>query len=505
MSVTSRLAGRALRLATAATALGAVLFAVLPSGVAPAATTTTTVWGTQAPQAVRLSPDTRAVELGTRFTPKVNGSATAIRFYKQAGAKGKHVATLWSSAGKKLASVTFKNETASGWQTAKLSKAVKLSAGKTYVVSYHVPKNGRYALTTNFHGASVASTLSVASSNAGVYAYSSKVKFPKSTRTSNQYWVDVTFKSTAPVTAPKPSPTTPAPTTPAPTTPAPTTPAPTTPAPTTPAPTTSTPITGFPTEANTGVPAGWSPTRSITGDYTVTTEGAVVENLRITNGVLYVRARNVTIRNVELVGARIVNDYARVCYNGLRIENTTILRGNSTSDMPVVESGGYTAIRVKVKGTAEGFRAGERTSGCGPVVIQDSWIRVDPPTGCSNSDSWHGDGLQGYQGPEVTIKNTYIALTKGNNCLGTSPLFYPNQGNTRLTVDNVLLYGGGYSFRSGTPGSVKGLKVISGSYQWGPVDVEDCRQLTWGAGNEVVALNSDGSLRKVSDLACQTR
>ena len=41
------------------------------------------------------------------------------------------------------------------------------------------------------------------------------------------------------------------------------------------------PSVGFPTRTSVGVPAGWTPTRTIDGNYTVTTPGAVVQDLRI--------------------------------------------------------------------------------------------------------------------------------------------------------------------------------------------------------------------------------
>ena len=60
--------------------------------------------------------DGRAVELGVKFTADVSGTITGIRFYKGAGNTGTHIGNLWTASGTKLASATFTNETASGWQ-----------------------------------------------------------------------------------------------------------------------------------------------------------------------------------------------------------------------------------------------------------------------------------------------------------------------------------------------------------------------------------------------------
>ena len=61
------------------------------------------------------------------FTPSVDGTITAIRFYKGPGNTGTHLGSLWTSDGDRLGTVTFTNETASGWQTATLRDAGRRS------------------------------------------------------------------------------------------------------------------------------------------------------------------------------------------------------------------------------------------------------------------------------------------------------------------------------------------------------------------------------------------
>lgn len=260
---------------------------------------------------------------------------------------------------------------------------------------------------------------------------------------------------------------------------------------------------GIPTRETTGVPAGWQPKTDITGEYRITEEGAVVEDLRLTDGVLYVLARGVTLRRVELVSARIINDYSRVCYNDLLIEDATIRRGPKDLGMPAIESGGYTAVRLQIDGASEGLRVGEKASGCGPVVLEDSWLRMDPPEGCESQSLWHGDGVQGYEGPEVTVRHSYIELTDTPECPGTAAFFYSDQGNTHATVEDVVLAGGAYVFRLGTPGRVSGLKVVEGSWGYGPVDVQDCSVVEWGAGNEIVRPDGQEGWTRVEPLECR--
>ena len=84
------------------------------------ATSLVSLFPTQTPTTPSAG-DSSSLELGTAFTPSVNGSVTAVKFYKGTGNTGVHTGSVWSASGTRLATVTFANETATGWQTAKLS------------------------------------------------------------------------------------------------------------------------------------------------------------------------------------------------------------------------------------------------------------------------------------------------------------------------------------------------------------------------------------------------
>ena len=88
------------------------------------------------------------MELGVKFTASANGLITGIRFYKGPSNTGPHVADLWSSTGTLLATATFTSETASGWQEVDFSTPVAITAGTTYVASYHT--NGNYSASSNY-------------------------------------------------------------------------------------------------------------------------------------------------------------------------------------------------------------------------------------------------------------------------------------------------------------------------------------------------------------------
>ena len=145
--------------------------------------------------------DTDAVELGVKFRADQNGFITGVRFYKSAGNTGTHTGSLWSTAGARLATVTFTGETASGWQQALFSTPVAVTANTTYVASYYAPV-GRYASDNNYFatGGVANSPLTALQSGVdggnGVYRYGTGGGFPSSTFQSTNYWVDVVFDST---------------------------------------------------------------------------------------------------------------------------------------------------------------------------------------------------------------------------------------------------------------------------------------------------------------------
>lgn len=479
-----------------------------------------TIWGESAPPDIAVTASRGSDEIGTRFSPTVDGSVTAIRFFKTRGATGTHKGALYSASGEQLSTVQFSDESATGWQTAELSAAVELVAGESYVVTYTSESGTDLPETREGSFDSVSEALVVVADASSVIR-DDDGSFVQPGMRSTQYWVDVVYRlghrghpswspspdspaSADPTSTPEGT-TTPTPS-PSGTSPAPSESAePTSP----PAPTVTPEVpsgdaAGFPTASTTGVPAGWIPTKVVNGDYTLGDDGTVVEDLRVVGGILYVRGNDITLRRVELVGARIVNEYAGTCYSGLRIEDSSIVKGAVDLGMPAIESGGYSATRVKIDGVSEGFRVGGADVGCGPVSIVDSWVRVTPPDDCTDNSSWHGDGLQGYLGVELTIKHSAITLVERPDCTGTSAFFYPDQGNTSAHVDDVLLAGGGYVFRLGTRGSVTNLKIVEDSWDYGPVDVSSCGEVTWGTGNEVVRVGDDGALTSVRALACAT-
>ncbi|WP_169336219.1 Ig-like domain-containing protein [Pontibacter roseus] len=148
-----------------------------------------------------LNNDNSALQLGMKFRSSVNGFVTGVRFYKQSGNTGTHTGQLYSSSGALLASVVFQDETASGWQQAAFSSPVAVTAGTTYVISYH-SSAGTYSATSNGFGQAILNEPLSGLQNGtdgpnGVFRYTSSPAFPNESFGAANYWVDAVFNTTA--------------------------------------------------------------------------------------------------------------------------------------------------------------------------------------------------------------------------------------------------------------------------------------------------------------------
>ena len=161
-----------------------------------AAPVVSSMWSNSTTPGTVDAGDNQAVELGMKFTADTSGTITGARFYKAAANTGSHVASLWSSTGQLLAQGTFVNETASGWQTVNFSSPVAVTAGTTYLISYHT-NSGHYSVSRNYFGAQVNSGSLHAPANAGVYAYGANSLFPTASYQASNYFVDVLFSTSA--------------------------------------------------------------------------------------------------------------------------------------------------------------------------------------------------------------------------------------------------------------------------------------------------------------------
>jgi hypothetical protein len=197
---------RLLAVAASAFALLAALFVLQPIA---ASAEQQTIFGDKIPR-VATDPDRARVELGVRFRSTVAGVIDGIRYYKSATNVGPHTGTLWDGTGRKLATLRFDSESATGWQSATFDTPVRISAGRTYVASYLAP-HGQYAADVGGLGNRVSSGALRVDVSGGVYRYGGG--YPNRVYANSNYYVDVLFRpsgspSTPATSAPTPTRTT---------------------------------------------------------------------------------------------------------------------------------------------------------------------------------------------------------------------------------------------------------------------------------------------------------
>jgi len=156
---------------------------------------TFSVLGTEAPS---VTGTDGPYELGMKFSTTKAGQISAIRFYKVAGDTSTdptrvHTGHIWAADGALQATVTFTNETDSGWQQQALPAPLNIAPDTTYVVS--VNSISAYGAT----GGGLAGVVgngtisSVADKQNGVYT-SPAGQFPTSSYNNTNYYRDVIFQ-----------------------------------------------------------------------------------------------------------------------------------------------------------------------------------------------------------------------------------------------------------------------------------------------------------------------
>lgn len=188
---------------------------------------------------------------------------------------------------------------------------------------------------------------------------------------------------------------------------------------------------GYPDETNTGVPSGVSLTPS--GSITVSQNGAIIDGLDI-SGQIVVNADNVTIRNCRITSG----DYYPIDYGrtGLLVEDTEII-GLSSNVTAGISFDSYTARRVSVTGTADGFKANSN------VLIEDCYVHllaIGPET--------HNDGTQATGGSDVILRHNTYKL--GDQSGISAVVQMGNEGgvNVNWLIENNLMDGGGWSINA---------------------------------------------------------
>jgi hypothetical protein len=167
------------------------------STTAPSVSTKLSLLNSNAAPEGMFYADPSSVELGVKFRSDTSGFATGIRFYKDPSDIGTHTGSLWTRGGQLLASGTFLNETATGWQQLTFDQPVKIDPNTTYIGSYHT-STGYFGTVGQFQDQGIDNAPLHALKNGvdgpnSVYVYSGSKTFPANTYASTNYSVDVTF------------------------------------------------------------------------------------------------------------------------------------------------------------------------------------------------------------------------------------------------------------------------------------------------------------------------
>lgn len=171
----------------------ATAVALSPMIANPAEASTVTVFGTTAPlESTWATDDHSALELGLRLTTTQAGYVTSVRFFKNDLDSGPHSAHVWDSGGSLLASADFSGESASGWQTQKLSTPVYVDAGSTFTVSVLYPQGAWYPREVF-----ASTTVGPFTSLKGTYNYSATPAFPQAFVEGRNYFIDLEYGSAA--------------------------------------------------------------------------------------------------------------------------------------------------------------------------------------------------------------------------------------------------------------------------------------------------------------------
>lgn len=247
---------------------------------------------------------------------------------------------------------------------------------------------------------------------------------------------------------------------------------------------------GWPDSTNTGVSSGITLTPS--GDLVVTQAGAVISGLNIT-GTVYINAANVTLENCKITSTSFAIVQIAQGVTGTTVQNCEINGVGTGNDGSYGILGQGTFIGNNIYNVENGIGVqGSNT------LIKDNYIH-----NLSASGAPHYDGIEidGGNSNVVIQHNTVI-----NEHDQTSAVMIDNYWGpiSNITVDNNLLFGGGYTVYSDAQfsgGSITGVSItnnhIGGGY-WGPTDFNNSSPTYTGNINDgatlISALNTSANV-----------
>ncbi len=358
-----------------------------------------------------VDPDRRAVELGVRLEPLVDGWVTAVKFYRKCGSDAPVRVRLWTNEGRLLSDATGSVGRQSGWRTVRLARPIPIFVGHTYVASYSALDGGYPDDTFSLSPESpiVRNGLKAIQ---GVYSYS--LDFPTEVWRDSNYYVDVEFARSAPTTTTRSAPTT----------------------------TTRSAPTTFPDATTTGARGTL---KQIRGPVTLSQPGMILKNVEVL-GQITVKADGVTIQNVKVES----DDYWVVLnYGRGTIINDSTLIGTSATQASIgdANAGYFDGDALDISGAGDGVKMGANSR------LEDSYIHD-----LASGSDIHNDGIEVTNSPNVVIRHNTILNAHGQ----TSAIMLSEFGSnpsTNVLIEQNLLAGGGYTIYGGAPDTAMGYIV----------------------------------------------
>lgn len=185
---------------------------------------------------------------------------------------------------------------------------------------------------------------------------------------------------------------------------------------------------GMPDETNTGVPSGVT-LSVVTGDMTISTEGAVIDRKDI-RGCITVTAANVTIKRSKItcLNFYVISSFAeRYSGGGLLVEDVEIDCQNTNGTG--IGSYGFTARRVNIHGCENGYD-----------IDSDSTVTSSYTHDLYAGATGHTDGIQLAGGSHITITNNTLFNPGGTSAIISNP-----SKNSDVLVSHNLMAGGAYT------------------------------------------------------------
>jgi len=209
------------------------------------------------------------------------------------------------------------------------------------------------------------------------------------------------------------------------------------------------PVAGWPDETNTGFLGDPATLTPIAG-YTVTTPGAVIENMLISDA-LRIEAANVTVRNCR-INAGYYGVLSETSATGLRIEDVTVVGGDVGLS---IQGAGSIIRRCNVSDGEDGMKIGGNNS-----LIEDNYIhdlnRDDPLA--------HNDGIQCWSMSGTIFRHNAI-WSRDTSCIA----MFDGQGTwSDITIENNLLLNSGYLLYLGMGIGMKVLNNTMGGWGYAP-------------------------------------